>query len=61
MQITTGEKWKTTSLVQYDEEKWLSIQLDDNNKKLVKTMYCKLCCEHENEICACGLRSNITS
>ena len=51
LQIETAEKWKTTTLVQYDKENWLSIQPDDNNKKLVKTMYYKLCREVENEIC----------
>ena len=33
------------------QKNWLNIQLDDNNKKLVKTMYCKLCCVYKNEIC----------
>ena len=47
----TAEKWKTTSPVQHDAENWLSIQTDDNNKKLGKTMCCKLCCEYENDIC----------
>ena len=42
LQTETAEKWKTTSLVQYDAENLLSIQPDDNNKKLVKTMHCKL-------------------
>ena len=51
LQIETAEKWKTESLVHYDPENWLNIQPDDNNKKLVKTMYCEICCEHENEIC----------
>ena len=50
LQIETAEKWKTTFLVQYDTENWLSIQ-PDNNKKLVKTICCKLCCEYENYIC----------
>ena len=46
LQIETAEKWKTTSLVQYDV-----IQPKNNNKKLVKTMHCKLCREYKNEIC----------
>ena len=33
------------------QKNWLNIQPDDNNKKLVKTIYCKLCCEYKNEIC----------
>ena len=32
-------------------ENWLSVQPDNNNKKLVKIMHCKLCHEYENEIC----------
>ena len=51
LQTETAEKWKTTSLVQHDAENWLSIQPDDNRKKLGKTMCCKLCCEYENDIC----------
>ena len=51
LQTETAEKWKTTSLLQYDAENLLSNQPDDNNKKLVKTMYCKLCRGYKNEIC----------
>ena len=49
-QNETAEIQKTKSLVHYDAENWLSIQ-PDNNKKLVKTMHYKICCEYKNETC----------
>ena len=36
LQIEITEKWKTTSLVQYDAQNWLSIQPDNNNKNFSK-------------------------
>ena len=49
IQTQTAEKRKIKYSVQYDAENWLSIQA--YNKKLVKTMHCKLCHKYENETC----------
>ena len=42
------KKWKTTYLIQYDDEDLLNIQADSNIKNLVKTMHCKLCRKYKN-------------
>ena len=50
LQVSTAEKWKSTTLAKYNADEWLIINENNANKGFVKTLKCATCMKFRERI-----------